>query len=76
MPTQFIDGSRVRLRESLSRDFLLHHRVCPRAVADDGALVVATGPDALEEALDDLRNLYGRPVKTVSTPRWTPKTGH
>ena len=55
----------LRLHEALSREFLLHHRVCPKAIADDGALIVATGPEPLEEALDDLRNLYGRPVSTV-----------
>jgi general secretion pathway protein E len=65
VPTTLTTGSTIRLHEALSREFLRHHRVCPKAIADDGALIVATGPDPLEEALDDLQALYGRSLTTV-----------
>lgn len=49
--------------ESISREYLIHHRVCPRSLADDGSLVVAVAPDALlPEALDDLSIAYGSAV--------------
>ena len=51
------------LSESISREYLLHHRVCPRSLTADGSLVVAVAPDALlPEALDDLSIAYGSPV--------------
>lgn len=63
------DGGRVKLHESLSREFLLHHRVCPKSIAEDGTLVVAIGPKPLEEALADLRQIYGRNVSVIdATP--------
>src|SRR3954470_5983271 len=49
----------VHLADSVSREFLLHHRLCPRAWRDDGALLVACAPDARREALDDLSVAYG-----------------
>jgi type II secretory ATPase GspE/PulE/Tfp pilus assembly ATPase PilB-like protein len=58
------DRNELRLHEALSREFLLHHRVCPKEIAPDGSLVVAVGPRPLEEALQDLRGLYGREVST------------
>jgi general secretion pathway protein E len=49
------------LAESLSREYLLHHRVCPKAFASDGEVVVlAAAPDALiDSALDDVSFAYG-----------------
>src|SRR6185437_7892298 len=53
----------VGLANGVSREYLLYHRVCPRSITDDGALVVATAPDALvPEALDDLAIAYRRRV--------------
>ncbi len=46
------------LAESLSREYLLHHRVCPTAYRADGTLVVAAAPHALLDALDDLGHAY------------------
>src|SRR5690348_7625019 len=47
------------LAAGVSREYLLHHRVCPRILAADGSLVVATAPDAiLPTALDDLAIAY------------------
>ena len=48
----------VPLADGLSREFLLHHRVCPKAQRDDGVLLVATGPEAQLDALDDIAYAY------------------
>jgi general secretion pathway protein E len=53
----------VPLATGVSREYLLHHRVYPRAFDDHGSLVVAVAPDALlPEALDDLSIAYGSSV--------------
>ena len=58
---------RAPLCESVSREYLLHHRVCPRSLTEDGSLVVAVAPDALlPEALDDLSIASGSAI--VSEP--------
>ena len=58
----------VSLAASVSREYLLYHKVCPVAINDDGALVVATAPDALlPEALDDLGIAYSRSVVASET---------
>lgn len=59
----------VSLAAGVSREYLLYHKVCPVAVTDDGALVVATAPDALiPEALDELGIAYRRAVVATETP--------
>lgn len=56
------------LAAGVSREYLLHHRVCPIAFADDDILMVATAPDALlPEALDDLGVAYRK--RTVAEER-------
>jgi general secretion pathway protein E len=57
------------LAEGLTREFLLHHGLCPRTYADDGAVVVLAAPDALLGALDDLRGVYRREVRVEDAPR-------
>jgi general secretion pathway protein E len=52
------------LAEGLSREFLLHHGVCPKELTAAGALVVALAPNAREEALDDIGLAYQRRVVT------------
>lgn len=52
------------LASGLSREFLLHHRLCPRARAQDGSLIVAVADDAILDALEDLALLYGAPIVT------------
>src|SRR6185312_4602611 len=60
----------VALTGGVSREYLLHHRVCPTAITAEGALVVAVAPDALvPEALDDLVLAYRRPILPETTPR-------
>ena len=44
----------IHLADGLSREYLIHHRVCPRAFTAEGTLVVATAPDAQLDALDDI----------------------
>ena len=53
------------LADGVSREYLRHHRVAPRAYADDGrTLIVAAAPDARwRECADDLREAYGCAVK-------------
>lgn len=48
----------------VSREYLLHHRVCPDGLNDDGTLVVAVGPGALLESLPELSDLYTRQLIT------------
>ena len=52
----------LSLADGLSREYLLHHHVCPRALTDDGRLLVATAPDAIRDALDDICVAYRRAV--------------
>ena len=54
----------LTLATGLSREFLLHHGLCPKRHGDDDILVVAVAPDALEEALADLERVYGLAVRT------------
>ena len=53
----------LTLADGLTRDYLLHHRVCPIAFTESGAVRVSAAPDALlDDALDDLRFVYGAEV--------------
>lgn len=59
----------IQLAAGVSRDYLLHHRICPIAFDHDGALVVATAPDALlPDALDDLEIAYRRRAVALERP--------
>ncbi|HEY0025313.1 MAG TPA: GspE/PulE family protein [Longimicrobium sp.] len=57
-------SAEVPLAEGISREFLLHHRLCPRELAPDGTLLVAAADGALLDALDELTFAYGRAVVT------------
>ncbi len=55
--------SAVLLADGLTRDYLLHHGICPVGHTDAGAVRVAAAPGALlEDALDDLCFVYGQEV--------------
>jgi general secretion pathway protein E len=56
------------LAPALTREFLLHHRLCPKGFADDGRVVVAATDDALRGALSDIAQVYHRDaiVETVA----------
>jgi general secretion pathway protein E len=59
----------IALAEGVSREYLVHHRVCPLAMGTDGVLHVATAPDAhLPEALDDLAVAYRCAVRAEPAP--------
>ncbi|MFN2397820.1 MAG: GspE/PulE family protein [Gemmatimonadaceae bacterium] len=59
------DTPRLVLAESLTREYLLHHRVCPLHFQSDGTLVIAAAPNALlADAVDDLAIAYGCPSVT------------
>jgi general secretion pathway protein E len=53
----------LTLADGLTRDYLLHHRVCPIDFTESGAVRVSAAPDALlDDALDDLRFVYGAEI--------------
>ena len=57
-----MSSAQVPLAEGITREFLLHHRLCPSELAPDGALRVAAAEGALLEGVDDLAYAYGRAV--------------
>lgn len=59
---------RVGLAQGLTREYLLHHRVCPKRYEASGALVVAGAEDALLDALDDIGFAYGCDVHLECAP--------
>jgi len=57
------EGERIaQIPAGLSREYLLHHRVCPDRRTGGGGLEVAIAPGAFEEALDEIALLYSAPV--------------
>jgi general secretion pathway protein E len=58
----------MTLADSISREYLVHHRVCPKVFAADGTIVVAVSSNALLDALDDIAFVYRRPVTTEVAP--------
>jgi len=59
----------MRLADGLTREYLLHHRVCPIGETPDGVLRVAAAEDALlDDALADLASAYAREVVVEPTP--------
>src|SRR4051812_28421478 len=57
------------LAHGLTRDYLLHHRLCPKALADDGSLIVAVTDDALLAGADDVAFAYQLPATFETVPR-------
>jgi len=59
-----VDSGRgpLALASGLTRDYLLHHRLCPRAVNADGVLIVAATADALQGGAADIAYAYRLPV--------------
>jgi general secretion pathway protein E len=58
----------VTLAPGLTRDFLLHHRLCPVEWADETTLLVATAPDALPGGLEELAFAYACRAIARATP--------
>lgn len=63
-----MSSTEVPLAEGVTREFLLHHRMCPRALGPDGTLQVAAADGALLDAVDELAFAYGRRVEVHSAP--------
>jgi general secretion pathway protein E len=63
-------GHSLALAAGLTRDYLLHHRLCPKAIGVDGHVVVAATADALRGGTADIAYAYRRPVtyETVERP--------
>ncbi|MDB4913043.1 MAG: hypothetical protein JWM95_687 [Gemmatimonadetes bacterium] len=58
----------VILAQGLTRDFLLHNRLCPIEWSDDDHLIVAAAPNAHLVALDELAYVYGSRLTTREMP--------
>jgi len=57
------------LPAELSREFLAHHGLCPKAVADDGSLVVAFADGSLVDDADEIAFAYRLPFTTERVSR-------
>jgi len=63
-----VDRDPVSLAPGVTREYLLHHRVCPVAYDVGGTLLVAAAADALlDDAIDDLAWAYRCPVVVQAT---------
>ncbi|MBA2684237.1 MAG: type II/IV secretion system protein [Gemmatimonadaceae bacterium] len=58
----------ITLADSISREYLVHHRVCPKAYSAEGTVIVAVAPNALLDAIDDIGFAYRCAVITEVTP--------
>ena len=63
-----MSSTEVPLAEGITREFLLHHRLCPLEVAPDGTLRVAAAEGALLEGVDDLAYAYRRTIAVEPAP--------
>ncbi len=54
------DTAPVALTSDLTREYLLHHGVCPARIDDDGRLVVALTESGSREAVDEVGASFGR----------------
>ncbi len=60
----------ISLAEGLTRDYLVHHRVCPVGYSDDGGVRVAAAPGAfVDDAVEDLQTAYGCAVVVEDWPQ-------
>ena len=62
-------SSTLTLAPGVTREYLLHHRICPKTIHDDGTLVVAGTDDALLGGIDDIAFAYRRPVRCEHVER-------
>lgn len=53
-------ASSLTLAAGLTRDYLLHHRLCPKRVDDDGAIVIAVTDNSRLSGADDIAFAYRR----------------
>lgn len=59
----------LALAREVTRDYLVHHRLCPKLVDEDGTLIVAGTSDALLGGIDDIAYAYGTPVTYETVDR-------
>jgi type II secretory ATPase GspE/PulE/Tfp pilus assembly ATPase PilB-like protein len=52
------------LAAGLTREYLLHHRLCPKRWGDNGVLVIAAATGAHLDDLPEIASGYGTPVET------------
>jgi general secretion pathway protein E len=57
------------LAAGLTREYLLHHRLCPKAITADGVLVVAATADAFRDGALDIAHAYRRPITHETVER-------
>jgi type II secretory ATPase GspE/PulE/Tfp pilus assembly ATPase PilB-like protein len=62
-------ASTLTLAAGVTRDYLLHHRLCPKALRADGTLVVAGTDDALLGGIEDIAFAYQLPVSRETVDR-------
>ena len=55
-----IQTSSLTLAAGLTRDYLLHHQLCPKRINDDGTLVIAVTGNSLLSGADDIAFAYRR----------------
>ena len=69
MPANLDAAKAVPIPDRISREFLVHHQICPAGLLPDGSLAVAVTAQSLLDALDDLSIAYERPVVSeLTTP--------
>ena len=52
----------IELAPTVSREYLIYHRLCPLRRHDDGRVAVAVGPGAIRFGLGDLATAYGAEI--------------
>lgn len=66
-PTAVSVGRPVVLAPGVTRDFLLHHRLCPIEWSDDGSLLIAAAPEAIRVGMDEIAFAYSCHATTRDT---------
>jgi general secretion pathway protein E len=61
-PSGLAHTAPLTLAAGLTREYLIHHRLCPKTVGPGETLVVAGTADALLGGIDDIAFAYRRPV--------------
>ena len=57
------------LAPELTREYLLHHRICPKAFGDDGVVIVAATDDAFRVGIEEVAGVYHRRASVVTVAR-------
>jgi type II secretory ATPase GspE/PulE/Tfp pilus assembly ATPase PilB-like protein len=59
----------VTLASGLTREYLLHHRLCPKSIGADRSLVIARTADSLVGGASDIAHAYGLAVTYETVER-------